>query len=91
MLLRRWTSLRRQVRWAIIGAVIVAVVGVEVGQFAGSVLNEIGYPPTQWVALVVLGVLAAMVGGLVGFLFGVLVNAMLSARERDGVISDPES
>jgi hypothetical protein len=65
-------------RWAIVGAasagLIGAIIGLVVGLFA--------YAPTAWFALFELGVPAAIAGGLVGLLAGLIVTAARRIKRR---------
>jgi hypothetical protein len=59
------------VRWALVGAVSIAVIGGTVGLFIGLFT----YAPTAPFAVVELGLPSAIVGGVVGLAAGAVVAA----------------
>jgi ABC-type uncharacterized transport system permease subunit len=59
-------------RFAVIGALVLGTAG----GIAGLILGLLAYPPTAWFAVAELGVPAALLGGLAGFVVGFLVQAV---------------
>ena len=59
-------------RFAVIGALALGIAG----GIAGLILGLLAYPPTAWFAVAELGVPAALLGGLAGFVVGFLVQAV---------------
>jgi MFS family permease len=64
------------------GAAIGFVVGGVVGGILGLVLGLDAHPATAWAAVFELGIPAAIVGTVVGFLYGALVALARRLRPR---------
>jgi hypothetical protein len=65
-------------RFAVVGAVVLGIAG----GVAGLVSGLLHYPPTAWFAVVELGMPAAVVGGLAGYVLGLLLQAVRVARKH---------
>jgi hypothetical protein len=65
-------------RFAVIGAVVLGIAG----GVAGLISGLLHYPPTVWFAVAELGVPAALLGGLAGFVVGLLVQAVRVTRKH---------
>jgi hypothetical protein len=64
-------------RFAVTGA---AVLGIA-GGIGGLISGLFAYPPTAWFAVAEVGVPAALLGGLAGFVVGFSVQAVRRARK----------
>jgi hypothetical protein len=65
-------------RFAAIGGLVLGIAG----GIAGLVSGLFAYPPTAWFAVAEVGVPAALVGALTGFVLGCLVQAVRCTRKR---------
>jgi membrane associated rhomboid family serine protease len=65
-------------RFAVIGALVFGIAG----GIAGLILGLRAYPPTAWFAVAEVGLPAAVLGFLAGFVVGVLVLAVRHTRRR---------
>jgi len=65
-------------RFAVTGA---AVLGIA-GGIGGLISGLFAYPPTAWFAVAEVGVPAALLGGLAGFVAGFLVQAVHRTRKH---------
>jgi hypothetical protein len=65
-------------RFALIGLLVFGITGA----IAGLISGLFAYPPTAWFAVLEVGVPAAMLGALTGFLVGWLVQAVRCTRKR---------
>jgi hypothetical protein len=63
-------------RFAVIGALVLGIVG----GIAGLIGGLLAYPPTAWFAVAEVGLPAALLGGLSGFVVGFLVLAVRRTR-----------
>jgi hypothetical protein len=65
-------------RYAVIGAVVLGILGA----IAGLVIGLFAYPPTAWFAIFELGLPAALLGGLLGLGVGSVVYALRRTRDN---------
>jgi hypothetical protein len=65
-------------RFALIGGVVLGIAG----GIGGLISGLFAYPPTAWFAVAEVGVPAAFLGGVAGFLVGCLVQAVRGTRKR---------
>jgi hypothetical protein len=65
-------------RFLVIGALALGIAG----GIGGLISGLFAYPPTAWFAVAEVGVPAALLGGLVGFLVGLLVQAVRCTRKH---------
>jgi hypothetical protein len=65
-------------RWAVFGFVFLGVTGA----VAGLIVGLLAYPPTAWFAVIEAGLPAAVVGGTLGVLAGLVVEAARRAKRR---------
>ena len=64
-------------RFAVIGALVLGITG----GIAGLISGLFAYPPTAWAAVAEVGVPAAFLGCLAGFVVGFLVLAVRRTRK----------
>ena len=74
--LRTLSDMPVPTRFAVVGAVVLGIAG----GIAGLISGLLHYPPTAWFAVVELGVPGALLGGLAGFVLGLLVQAFRVTR-----------
>jgi hypothetical protein len=65
-------------RFAVIGAVVFGIAG----GIAGLISGLLAYAPTAWFAVIELGMPAALVGGVTGFLVGFVAQAVRHTRKH---------
>ena len=65
-------------RFAVIGALVLGIAG----GVAGLISGLFAYPPTAWFAVAEVGMPAALLGGLAGFIVGFLVQAVRRTRKH---------
>jgi hypothetical protein len=65
-------------RWGVLGAVLLGFVGA----IGGLIIGMLAYAPTAWFAVIEAGLPAAVAGGTLGLLAGLLVEAARRVKHR---------
>jgi len=65
-------------RFAVMGALVLGIAG----GIGGLISGLLAYPATAWFAVAEVGLPAALVGGLTGFVVGLLVLAVRRTRKH---------
>ena len=82
MALEQWKQMRRTERWALTWAVFFGLVGMIGGGVFAFWAHLVGYPPTSTVTLLGVGLVSALLGGILGGTAGTVVTSMRHADTR---------